>query len=163
MPRKNGYKKFNRFNCDRGGKRIGKTGTRLIAQERSASFRCVHCKADVPTMAVGTAHRNHCPLCLWSRHVDEKRGERDSDCLASMRPIGLTLKTGGELMVVHRCLKCGKTSTNRIAADDNAHTLLSLFEESLKIVSEERETLKGMGIELCNDEAEVRQIIYGGI
>ena len=35
------------------------------------SFRCKHCGLDVPMDAPGTAHRNHCPNCLWSRHLDD--------------------------------------------------------------------------------------------
>ena len=45
------------------------------------SFRCRHCGLDVPTQAFGTAHRNHCPNCLWSRHLDDDSpGDRDADC-----------------------------------------------------------------------------------
>jgi len=146
------------------GKKLNKISRRLIIQDRSRSFRCVHCKADVPTNAVGTAHRNHCPLCLWSRHVDESIGDRKSNCLASMKPIGLTVKnTGGELMVVHKCLKCHKISKNRIAADDNTYVLFSLFKESLEISLNDREILKNAGIELCDDEIEVQHMLYGTI
>lgn len=88
----------------------------------------------------GTKHRNHCPLCLWSKHVDLKTpGDRRSDCDARMQPVGLTMKdikynpfthkTSGELMIVHKCLKCGRTSCNRIAGDDNPYTVLSLLEK----------------------------------
>jgi hypothetical protein len=57
-----------------------------------------------------------------------------------MRPIGLTLKLGrnkyrresdGELMLIHQCVDCGTLSINRIAADDDAGTLLEVFESSL--------------------------------
>ena len=145
-------------------KKLNKISRRLIMQDRSSSFRCIHCKADVPTNAVGTAHRNHCPLCLWSRHVDESIGDRKSDCLASMKPIGLTVKnTGGELMVVHKCLKCHKISKNRIVADDNTYILFSLFKESLEISPDDCRILKNAGIELCDDEAEVQRMLHGSI
>jgi hypothetical protein len=59
-----------------------------------------------------------------------------------MKPVGLTLKdikhnpftkkTSGELMLVHACLNCTKISCNRIAGDDNPHSLLSLLEGSFK-------------------------------
>lgn len=45
-----------------------------------------------------------------------------------MEPIGLTLKRDGELMIVHKCLGCGKISCNRIAGDDNTYTITSLLE-----------------------------------
>ena len=142
--------------------RIGKTGRKLIAQGRSIAFRCIHCKSDVPTSAPGTAHRNHCPLCLWSRHVDESIGDRRSKCLSSMKPMGLVFKNiGAELMVVHKCLGCGKISKNRIAADDNSYILLTLIRQSLNISPDERETLRKMGIDLCVDEEMVKHLLYG--
>ena len=29
---------------------------------------------------MGTKNRNHCNLCLWSKHVDEAKGDRRADC-----------------------------------------------------------------------------------
>ena len=49
-----------------------------------------------------------------------------------MKPAGLTLKSNDELMVVHQCLRCGKLSSNRIAGDDNSHSLLSLLDEPIQ-------------------------------
>jgi len=142
--------------------RLGKVGRKLIAQERSVSFRCVHCKAEIPTAAPGTTHRNHCPLCLWSRHVDESIGDRKSKCLSSMEPMGLVFKnTGAVIMVVHKCLGCGKISKNRIAADDNSFVILTLIRRSLDILPDERETFRRMGIDLCTDEEMVRRLLYG--
>ncbi|WP_343383836.1 RNHCP domain-containing protein [Candidatus Amarobacter glycogenicus] len=40
------------------------------------SFRCVKCKQHVDTPSFGTTQRNHCPQCLWSRHVDNFPGDR---------------------------------------------------------------------------------------
>lgn len=59
-------------------------------------------------------------------------GDRRSLCQGRMKPIGLTRKSKGELMVVHQCLKCGKLSPNRIAGDDNCDVLLSLLEEPIQ-------------------------------
>ena len=72
------------------------------------SFRCVRCGLDVPLAAPGTAHRNHCPTCLWSRHVDDDvPGDRASDCRASMEPIAIHVRGDGEWVLVHRCTDCG--------------------------------------------------------
>ena len=90
------------------------------------SFRCVHCRLDVPTDAPGTAHRNHCPTCLWSRHVDDDPGDRASDCLASMEPIAITVRKDGEWVLIHRCNGCGTLSSNRIAGDDNPLLLVRI-------------------------------------
>jgi hypothetical protein len=53
-----------------------------------------------------------------------------SGCGARMKPIGLSYKKDGELMIVHQCLNCGKISPNRIAGDDNSYNIVSLLEES---------------------------------
>jgi DNA-directed RNA polymerase subunit RPC12/RpoP len=123
------------------------------------SFRCCRCKAWVesdPELA-GVKHRNHCPYCLHSRHVDQdKPGDRRSDCHAAMRPIGLTLKAthnkygsqDGELILIHQCLGCGKLSINRIAADDNAERLLVIFDESAGLDLELRVEMATQAIRL---------------
>jgi hypothetical protein len=105
-------------------------------------FRCSHCRQIVsanPGLS-GVQHRNHCPYCLWSRHLDLYRaGDRMSACKAQMRPVGLTLKRAykrygsawaGELMLIHECIECGKVSINRIAADDFAESLFEIFTSS---------------------------------
>jgi hypothetical protein len=46
-----------------------------------------------------------------------------------MKPMGLSCKNTGELVVVHLCLNCGKISRNRIAGDDNTYALLGLLED----------------------------------
>ena len=150
------------FKRTRDGKRIGKISRRLIVQTRSRSFRCVHCKTDVPTNAPGTAHRNHCAICLWSRHVDESIGDRKSGYLSSMKPVGLTLgDSNTELMIVHMRMGCSKTPKNRVAGDDNTCAILSLFEQSLRISPEDRKALKDADIELCDDKEEVLCTLYG--
>jgi hypothetical protein len=91
------------------------------------SFRCVHCREDVAVSAPGTAHRNHCPACLWSRHVDEREaGDRSSDCLAAMEPIAITVRGDGEWVLIHRCRGCGELDSNRIAGDDSPLLLVRL-------------------------------------
>ena len=90
-------------------------------------FRCGHCHYDVPTDAPGTAHRNHCPTCLWSLHVDDDvPGDRDADCGGSMEPIGVSVRDDGEWALVHRCAGCSTVHVNRIAGDDNPLVLMRL-------------------------------------
>lgn len=79
-----------------------------------------------PTLC-GGSHRNHCPYCLYSRHVDgDVPGDRASDCGGSMAPIGAFTRANGEHVLVHRCLTCGYERHNRIAADDDFDLVLSL-------------------------------------
>jgi hypothetical protein len=90
------------------------------------AFRCRHCGLDVPLDAPGTAHRNHCPTCLWSRHVDDHPGDRAADCGSSMEPIAVTARPDGEWLLVHRCGGCDTIHLNRIAGDDNPLVLTQL-------------------------------------
>lgn len=101
-------------------------------------FKCEKCSFLVKTNEyIGTKNRNHCPNCLYSKHVDEKKpGDRNSQCQGIMEPIDITFKKGkvdkygknkqGELMIVHRCKICKKEDKNRIAGDDNSEKILKL-------------------------------------
>ncbi len=116
--------------------RPGKTGTtarkrnrltRPPRTERDQAFKCVHCKQFIGAPPSGGRHRNHCPNCLWSRHVDQGHpGDRKSDCHAAMEPVGKLVRRNGEQVVLHRCRSCGKDDPNRIAADDNPLLLMRL-------------------------------------
>lgn len=129
-------------------------------------FICRQCQADVYTQPLisGVKNRNHCPYCLWSRHVDHiQPGDRMSACKAIMQPIGLTMKRGhnkyggrtfGELMLIHRCSECGKLSINRIAADDQIERLMDIFWASLGLDSPTQHQLEGNGIRLLQGEDE---------
>jgi hypothetical protein len=84
------------------------------------AFKCGHCRAFIGPTVSGGRFRNHCPLCLWSKHVDRSHpGDRASDCRSLMRPIGVTTRPNGEQLLIHRCLGCGAERRNRVAADDN--------------------------------------------
>ena len=108
-------------------------------------FRCAHCRVLVSSAHVvsGVNNRNHCPYCLWSCHFDlYAAGDRLSACKAPMKPIGLTMKMGrnkyrpearGELMLIHQCTECRTLSINRIAADDDSGTVMTVFQESLQL------------------------------
>jgi RNHCP domain len=91
-----------------------------------ASFRCRNCRLDVPVDAPGTAHRNHCPNCLWSRHVDDSPGDRAALCGSSMEPIAICVRGAGEWVLVHRCLGCDTVHLNRVAGDDNPLLLVRI-------------------------------------
>jgi hypothetical protein len=94
---------------------------------RGDEFRCRHCKLMVGPVPWGGHNRNHCPYCLYSRHVDRKTpGDRASDCGGSMAPAGVFTRGKGEHVLVHRCLSCGVERYNRIAADDDFEKVLAL-------------------------------------
>lgn len=95
------------------------------------SFRCIFCKRMIASLAFGTEHRNHCPLCLWSKHVDLRSGDRNSSCCGLMEPISVWVKNDSEWSLVHRCRSCGVLKSNRIAGDDNEYALLSLASRAI--------------------------------
>ncbi len=56
-------------------------------------FKCLNCgKIVSDSRFMGTENRNHCPFCLWSKHVDIKPGDRAQLCHGLMKPVGLTFK-----------------------------------------------------------------------
>lgn len=99
--------------------------TRAVS-EAGETFACAHCGATVGIPETGTQQRNHCPHCLWSRHVDLTTGDRRSGCRGMMEPIGVWVRPDGEWAVIHRCTACGLVRTNRIAADDDEVRLFAL-------------------------------------
>src|SRR6476469_4305694 len=91
------------------------------------SFRCEHCGVEVSLDAPGTSHRNHCPRCLWSRHLDRNvPGDRKAACSGGMEPIAVTVRGEHRWMLIHRCTRCGRLRMNRTAADDNVLLLIQL-------------------------------------
>jgi hypothetical protein len=89
-------------------------------------FTCIRCNYQSPAQSFGTRHRNHCPCCLWSRHVDEEPGDRAAACREAMEPIAIEVRRDGEWAIIHRCVACGAIKTNRIAGDDHERSLLAL-------------------------------------
>jgi hypothetical protein len=71
----------------------------------------------------GNGYTNHCPVCLWSLHVDVQPGDRAATCRAPMAPVDLVYERGA-FIVVHRCTGCGHEKRNRTAPDDDLGSLL---------------------------------------
>ncbi|PIV01109.1 hypothetical protein COS54_01615 [Candidatus Shapirobacteria bacterium CG03_land_8_20_14_0_80_39_12] len=85
-------------------------------------FTCENCGEKV----IGNGYTNHCPQCLFSKHVDlETPGDRKSLCLGTMEPIGVEL-IHREYVIIHRCLKCGKVTKNKAAPEDAFEKILEL-------------------------------------
>ncbi|PJJ27251.1 ribosome biogenesis GTPase [[Clostridium] celerecrescens 18A] len=90
------------------------------------SFTCKVCGTLVVPEGAGSRHRNHCPKCLSSIHIDNDPGDRASLCKGIMEPVSVWVRKGGEWAIIHRCRMCGALSSNRIAADDNPAMLMSI-------------------------------------
>ena len=90
------------------------------------SFTCKVCGRPVVAAGAGSDHRNHCPNCLSSLHLDIEPGDRQADCGGIMDPVGVWVRKNGEWAIIHRCRRCGQLSSNRVAADDNPMKLMSI-------------------------------------
>lgn len=90
------------------------------------TFTCKHCGRVIVPIGAGTQHRNHCPNCLTSLHLDNEPGDRAADCGGQMEPIAVWVRKSGKWAIIHRCRLCGKLASNRIAADDNPMMLMSI-------------------------------------
>lgn len=90
------------------------------------SFTCRVCGWPIVSSGAGSNHRNHCPNCLCSVHVDNRPGDRAANCGGVMEPIGVWVRGEHEWAIIHRCKYCGKISSNRIAADDNPTKLMAI-------------------------------------
>ncbi len=84
-------------------------------------FTCGHCGR----MVRGNGYTNHCPACLWSRHVDVNPGDRAATCGGLMEPVGVELKNG-EWVILHRCVCCSFERKNKAAPEDNFEVLLKI-------------------------------------
>jgi len=132
--------------------------SRSRGSERKDEFKCTNCglMVSLNREVSGVNNRNHCPYCLWSRHLDQRKaGDRLATCHSRMEPVGLTVKhtlkryqaeKQGELMLIHRCAACGKFSINRIAGDDNTILLNDLFLRSQHMPLQLTEQLIRKGI-----------------
>lgn len=94
---------------------------------RIENFTCEHCGREV----TGNGYTNHCPNCLWSKHVDINPGDREADCGGLMEPINLEMKNG-EYVITQRCRKCGHIRKNKAAPEDNFEELLKLSKAGIK-------------------------------
>ena len=131
-------------------------------------FKCGHCHVYISAepMLCGVNNRNHCPYCLWSKHLDlYQAGDRLAACKSLMRPVGLAFKRTrkkyeavGELMLVHLCIECGRMSLNRIAADDNVEKVWEIY-----TLSWEKQSQGEIGMLDQHSVGLVRAQLYGNL
>ena len=89
---------------------------------RIEDFVCEHCQAQVQ----GSGYTNHCPQCLWSKHVDVVPGDRAAGCNGLMRPRGVIIEGGLPSQIMHQCEACGHRSRSRVAEQDNFELIATL-------------------------------------
>ena len=82
-------------------------------QTRDEGFVCAHCGAEVPPN--GVTSRDHCPVCLWSRHVDINPGDRANPCGGMLEPVGAEPSAKKGFLIRYRCTVCGARVRNKAA------------------------------------------------
>lgn len=85
-------------------------------KDENTAFVCEHCGGSVPPLTSGS-FRNHCPFCLYSKHLDIEPGDRLSDCGGLMAPVNLRLTSPKGPQILHKCLTCGFERYNMIGDD----------------------------------------------
>jgi hypothetical protein len=88
-------------------------------QKNAEDFVCEHCRQNVR----GNGYTNHCPTCLWSKHVDKFPGDRAEKCGGMMEPVKIEMEKG-EFILSSRCVVCGYIKRNKTSKDDNLKIIL---------------------------------------
>lgn len=96
-------------------------------QKRKEDFICQNCQTKVE----GTGYTNHCPECLWSKHVDKNPGDRKEKCQGAMEPVAAEQASRG-YKIHHKCIKCGFRQAVKSAEDDNFDKILDLSTNPIK-------------------------------
>ena len=68
--------------------------------EIDEEFICEHCGKLVPKLEYSC--RNHCPYCLYSKHVDINPGDRAETCHGTLKPIGIELNSKKGYVIVFK-------------------------------------------------------------
>lgn len=86
-------------------------------------FICENCGSSV-AKSTYTA-RDHCPNCLYSKHVDRNPGDRLNTCHGLLKPIGVE-KFKNSFKILYQCEKCHQLHKNIMENDDNMEAIVSL-------------------------------------
>ena len=89
------------------------------------NFICEKCGVEVE----GNGYTNHCPECLWSKHVDVLPGDRAELCGGMMEPVRVG-KKGKEYTIIHKCTKCGVEKPNKAKKEDNFDLIIQISAEN---------------------------------
>ena len=87
-------------------------------------FICQNCGKLVKKL--GYSCRNHCPYCLYSKHIDINPGDRLEKCKGELEPVSLEIDSKKGYVIIHKCKKCGAIRKNKAAEDDNIELIIEL-------------------------------------
>lgn len=79
----------------------------------------------MPVEKLNYTARDHCPYCLYSKHVDNFPGDRLNECHGLLRPIGIE-KFKQSYKILYECEKCKEHHKNIMAKDDNMDIIIEL-------------------------------------
>ena len=101
-------------------------GKRFVKNDNG--FVCAHCGAEVVPMEKSS--RDHCPVCLYSLHVDVLPGDRANECRGKLKPVQCLPDPKKGFVIVYRCEKCGQKVRCKAALDcrqpDDRNKLIQL-------------------------------------
>lgn len=89
-------------------------------------FTCENCHKQVSKL--NYTSRDHCPFCLYSKHVDINPGDRLNPCKGLLIPIDIE-KFKDTFKIIYRCNTCKKLHKNIIATDDDMTLLINLTQK----------------------------------
>ena len=92
-------------------------------KKNDESFICENCHQKVTSLSYTS--RNHCPYCLYSKHVDINPGDRLSTCQGLLKPIGID-KYKNTYKIIYQCEKCKTYHKNIKAEDDDMNLIIDL-------------------------------------
>jgi len=92
------------------------------------NFICENCGYKVDKLNYSA--RDHCPMCLYSKHVDIYPGDRANNCTGLMKPIGIE-KYKNTYKIIYKCSKCNQFHKNVMANDDNYDLIIKLSVSNL--------------------------------
>ena len=90
------------------------------------NFTCENCGQKT----IGNGYTNHCPKCLFSKHVDLNPGDRLAKCGGLMKPIDFEIKNG-QYSVIHECVTCKHKKKNRLEKDDDLEILINISKNKI--------------------------------
>ena len=94
---------------------------------KDESFLCENCKKFVNKL--NYTARDHCPYCLYSKHVDINPGDRLNTCHGLLKPIDIE-KYKNAYKIIYECAKCHKIHKNIMAKDDNMDMIIELSKKN---------------------------------
>jgi len=94
-------------------------------QKKVEDFVCEHCGVKVK----GNGYTNHCPKCLYSKHVDENPGDRLSPCQGLMVPVEIITRKQKHF-IKHVCFKCHLEKINKVADEDDFEAVLKIIKDN---------------------------------